>query len=117
MIQDVGSEFGPKKVDLDNWRSMPVWQDASKCLVSMKEMPYRGGTFEDVAISEEGRRLLASRLRQLTPGQIETLFNAAGVEDAPAWSAVFPGPRPADRRPAGVSRYEVGRVFYEEGRV
>ena len=26
MIQDVGSEFGPKKADLDNWRSTPVWQ-------------------------------------------------------------------------------------------
>ena len=89
MIQDVGSEFGPKKVDLDKWRSMPVWDDASKCLVSMKHMPYRGGTFKDAAISEEGRRLLASRLRQLTPGQIETLFTAAGLEDAPSWSAVF----------------------------
>ena len=55
----------------------------------MKHMPYRGGTFKDAAISEEGRRLLASRLRQLTPGQIETLFTAAGLEDAPAWSAVF----------------------------
>jgi hypothetical protein len=89
MIQDVGSEFGPKKIDLDKWRSMPVWHDASRCLVSMKHLPYSGGTFKDAAISEEGRRLLASRLRQLSPRQIETLFTAAGLEDAPAWSAVF----------------------------
>ena len=25
MIQDVGSEFGPKKAELKNWRSKPVW--------------------------------------------------------------------------------------------
>ena len=68
---------------------MPVWDDASKCMVSMKHMPYRGGTFKDTAISEEGRRLLASRLGQLTPGQIESLFATAGLKDAPTWSAVF----------------------------
>ena len=60
MIQDVGSEFGPKKVDLDNWRSMPVWHGCvQRACVSMKDMPYNGGTFEDAAISEDGRRLLA----------------------------------------------------------
>ena len=89
MIQDVGSEFGPKKADLENWRSKPVWHDAAKCLVSMKAMPYNGGTFEDVAISEGGRRLLADRLQQLSAKQIETLFTAAGLEDVPAWTAAF----------------------------
>ena len=89
MIQDVGSEFGPKKVEIDNWRAKPVWQDAEKCVVSMKGMPYNGGTFEDVAISEGGRRLLGERLRQLSAKQIETLFTAAGLEDVPAWTAAF----------------------------
>ena len=89
MIQDVGSEFGPKKVHIGNWRSTPVWHDSATCLVSMKGMPYNGGTFEDVAISEGGRRLLGERLRQLSADQITALFTAAGLEDVPAWTAVF----------------------------
>lgn len=90
MIQDVGSEFGPKKAVLKNWSSKPVWHgDASACLVSMKGMPYNGGTFEDVTISEEGRTLLGDRLRQLSATQIETLFSAAGFDDVPAWTAAF----------------------------
>ena len=90
MIQDVGSEFGPKKAHLDNWRSKPVWQGArAACVLSMKGLPYNGGTFEDIEISEEGRRLLADRLRQLSPKQIERLFTAAALEDVPAWTAAF----------------------------
>ena len=89
MIQDVGSEFGPRKAVIDEWRSKPVWHDASRCVVSMKDMPYGGGTFKDVAISEEGRRLLGDRLRQITPKQIETLFTSAGFDDVPAWTAIF----------------------------
>ena len=89
MIQDVGSEFGPKKVDIDNWRAKPVWHDSAKCVVSMRGMPYNGGTFEDVAISEGGRHLLGERLRQLSAHQIERLFTAAGLEEVPAWTAAF----------------------------
>lgn len=90
MIQDVGSEFGPKKAVIENWSSKPIWHgDPSACLVSMQGMPYNGGTFEDVAISEDGRKLLGDRLRQLSAKQIETLFTAAGFEDVPAWTAAF----------------------------
>ena len=66
MIQDVGSEFGPKKAELTNWRLTPVWRDAPSDCVSMKHLPYNGVTFEDATISEDGRRLLAGRLRQLS---------------------------------------------------
>ena len=111
MIQDVGSEFGPKKADLDQWRSKPVWQDAATCLVSMKGMPYNGGTFEDVAISEGGRRLLGDRLRQLSAKQIETLFTAAGFEDVPCMDRGVSGSREADRRAAGVPGYGEDRVL------
>jgi hypothetical protein len=90
MIQDVGSEFGPKKADLDAWRARPVWKgDPAACIVSMKGMPYNGGTFEDVSISEEGRRLLGNRLRQISRQQIETLFLAAGFDDISAWTTAF----------------------------
>ena len=90
MIQDVGSEFGPKKVRLSEWRARPVWHgDASACVVSMEWMPYDGGTFKNVAISEEGRKLLADRLTQLSQRQIETLFIAGGMESVPEWVAAF----------------------------
>ena len=90
MIQDVGSEFGPKKVELEQWRAKPVWHgDAAACVVSMQSMPYNGGTFQDVTISEGGRKLLADRLGQLSAQQIETLFTAAGLENVPEWVAAF----------------------------
>jgi hypothetical protein len=89
MIQDVGSNFGPKKMHLENWTSRPVWTSTGSCTVSMKSMPYKGGTFVDARISEEGRRLLGDRLRQLRHSQIESLFASAGVEDARAWTAAF----------------------------
>lgn len=90
MIQDVGSEFGPKKADIDNWRSKPVWHgDVTQCMASMKGLPYNGGTFKDVHISEGGRRLLADRLRHLSPEHVETLFTSAGFENVPDWTAAF----------------------------
>lgn len=89
MIQDVGSDFGPKKADLDTWKSKPVWADEASCTVTMKWMPYDGGTFEDVKISEEGRRLIGDRLKQISRAQIESLFNAAQLEDIPQWVATF----------------------------
>jgi hypothetical protein len=89
MIQDVGSDFGPKKVDLTNWRSRPVWADPSRCRVSMKGLPYNGGTFDDVEISEGGRRLLGERLRQLSAQQTSALFTAAGLENVPEWVTAF----------------------------
>lgn len=89
MIQDVGSNFGPKKADLENWSSRPVWADEPTCRISMESMPYDGGTFEPVHITEEGRQLLGQRLQQLTRGQIESLFRTAGFEDVAQWTAAF----------------------------
>ncbi len=89
MIQDVGSDFGPKKADLATWKSKPVWADPARCALSMKWMPYKGGTFEDVTISDEGRRLLGDRLKQIPAAQIEALFKAAHLEDVPGWVAAF----------------------------
>ena len=90
MIQDVGSAFGPGKVHLRHWRAEPVWfGDRSDCLLSMREMPYNGGTFDDTAVSEGGRRLLGERLRQISPTQIETLFATAGLDEVTKWAAVF----------------------------
>ncbi len=90
MVQDLGGTFGPPKLNLDGWRSTPIWTDRDACLVSMRRLPYGGSSFPDVRISEDGRRLLAERLRQLSPQQVHDLFEGAGV-------AAFPGNTPAAR--------------------
>jgi hypothetical protein len=89
MIQDAGSHFGPKKVRVENWRSTPIWADAPGCTISMKSLPYGGGTFEDVQISEDGRRLLGNRLRALSAAQIHDLFESAGLDDLSRWTEAF----------------------------
>ena len=89
VIEDAGSTFGPKKVDLHAWSESPFWDDPASCTLSMKHLPYKGGTFSDVRISEEGRRVLAQRLSQLTREHIQALFTAARFNDVDRWVAAF----------------------------
>jgi hypothetical protein len=98
MLQDVGATFGPHKMNLAGWRARPIWADAFRCLVSMKGLPYDGGTFEDAEISERGRRQLLVGLRRLTHTQVVDLFRAARFQDFPGrppeadaqgWAAAF----------------------------
>jgi len=78
MIQDVGATFGPGKVEQSNWAATPIWADAAGCVV---RLPHIDGTFDSIKISEGGRLLIASRLRQLSEAQIQTIFNTAGFPD------------------------------------
>jgi hypothetical protein len=99
ILQDLGASFGPTKLDLHNWRSIPVWADARSCRVSMKQMPWGGATFPEQHISEEGRVFLLSLLEQLSPAQLLDLFTGARVElsegvsadgrKPSAWAAAF----------------------------
>jgi hypothetical protein len=89
MLSDLGSTFGPKKVDLDNWSRFPVWSDGPTCGVSLKDMPYGGGTFVDVRISEAGRVLLSERLRRLDTAQVDALFRNARFENVAGWVGAF----------------------------
>ena len=77
MIQDLGATFGPYRVDLQNWRAVPVWSDRASCTIGMKSLPFEGATFEDRRISEAGRLLLVRLLDQLTDRQLTDLFTAA----------------------------------------
>jgi hypothetical protein len=77
IVHDLGATFGPHKVDLEGWRSAPVWSDPAECRVSMRHLPFLGATFTDTAISESGRRLLASLLGAMTEQQIRALFQGA----------------------------------------
>jgi hypothetical protein len=77
MLQDVGSAFGPPKIDLDAWRKTPIWANRRSCTVSMEHLPAGGATFAPVAITDAGRRLLASLLGQLADRQLTDLFTGA----------------------------------------
>src|SRR5207249_948530 len=41
-IHDLGSTFGPTKLELDRWQAAPIWLDARRCTVGMKSFPYDG---------------------------------------------------------------------------
>ena len=81
MIQDLGATFGPSKVNLARWKEFPIWSDRDACRVSLRRMPFQGGTFPDVAISEEGRIGLGRRLASLTAAEVQTLFASARFPD------------------------------------
>jgi hypothetical protein len=99
MIQDLGATFGPLKVNLAQWGATPIWADQRSCAVTMRHLPYGGGTFTDAPISEDGRAQLARRLSALTDDQIRSLFTIArfpqyyaGTDDErdlASWSAAF----------------------------
>ena len=78
-ITDLGATFGPKRVDLDNWKKIPIWTDPAACRVGMKNLPFDGATFGEAQISEAGRRFALKLLRPLSQQQLNTLFEASGV--------------------------------------
>lgn len=82
MLQDLGATFGPKKLDHANWSQTPVWESDGTCVATMASLPYNGATFRPVAISEDGRRLLAGRLARLSEDEMHALFRKAGFPDA-----------------------------------
>ena len=98
-IGDAGGTFGPTKVNLPNWRRVPIWSDAAACRLSMKALPFGGATFPDVQVSEEGRQFALRLLRPLTREQLDTLFVESGVTAFPhvlaearvaqAWTQTF----------------------------
>lgn len=81
MVQDVGATFGPTKVNHAKWSATPIWADSGKCVVSMENLPYRGGQFTPIQISEAGRELLAEKLRRFSESQVRSLFEAARFPD------------------------------------
>jgi hypothetical protein len=74
LLQDLGSTFGPNRVDLEAWKAARIWEDRNACKVSMSDLPYGGGTFGPTRVSERGRRFLARLLAQLTDEQLNDLF-------------------------------------------
>ena len=99
MIQDLGATFGPTKVNIGTWPSVPIWDDPETCRITMRSLPWRGGTFQDVQISEAGRRALADRLAAITDDQLREVFTEARFpeyqtatddeQDVREWTAAF----------------------------
>lgn len=109
-IHDLGATFGPNKLDLEGWRATPVWSDRAHCVVSMKALPYSGGTFPDARISEAGRRLLVRQLAAVSDDQLRALFTAA------RFSEFFDGQGEAGNVNAWVSAFrEKARQIAEAG--
>jgi hypothetical protein len=82
MLQDVGSAWGPRKVDIAEWTKAPMWSDRASCTTSMDALPYHGATFQPVKISEAGRKHLGGLITQLTDQQLDDLFRSARFDHA-----------------------------------
>jgi len=83
-IHDLGLTFGKAtllnntRVDLEAWRSQPVWKDPRQCVANQKKS--LSGTLANPRISEEGRKFLAELLVQLSDAQIRDMFRAGRIE-------------------------------------
>ena len=105
LLQDVGSTFGPRKVDLEDWERAVIWKDRVTCTITMRDLPVHGATFGETRVSEDGRQFLSGLLGELTDAQLADLFSGArfdqrrgpfasssGVEE---WVRVFKARRAA----------------------
>ena len=86
IVHDLGATFGPKKIHLRRWEAAHIWADAGHCRVTMKDLPYGGGTFPDAQISEAGRALAARLLGALSDRQIADLFETAHFGTFRGWN-------------------------------
>jgi hypothetical protein len=99
MIQDLGATFGPTKVNVSQWRQMPVWADRARCLVSMRAMPYRGATFGDAQITDAARVRIGTELASFSDADLRKWFADAhfpqfyestdNEKDLDAWVAAY----------------------------
>ncbi|HUR33845.1 MAG TPA: hypothetical protein VM032_08615 [Vicinamibacterales bacterium] len=89
MIHDLGSTFGPRKTEIDAWATRPVFKDAARCVLSMRDYPYGGGTFPDWEIGEGGRQLLLAELRSISEADARDWLEAARFDQPERWAAAF----------------------------
>lgn len=92
MLQDLGSAWGPRKVDLPKWEQAPIWGDRKTCTLSMDALPYHGATFSPVKITEAGRKHLGGLMTQLTDLQLDDLFRGARFDHSTGLLGLHPYP-------------------------
>jgi len=77
MLNDLGSTFGPAKVNLSRWRETPIWADRATCTLSMRWLPYGGSTFEDARVSNAARLRVGRELASFSDAELREWFSAA----------------------------------------
>jgi hypothetical protein len=92
MMQDLGSAWGPRKVDLPKWEETPIWADRASCTISMDTLPYHGATFSPVKITDAGRKHLGGLLAQLSDLQLDDLFRGARFDHSAGLIGLSPHP-------------------------
>lgn len=101
IVQDIGATFGggglftsndSAKVNLEAWSGNGLWKKVGKgesdcppCQARLKKSLTAKDGLEDPMIGEEGRRLLAGQMCQLSDNQIADLFRAARVAQMPRY--------------------------------
>lgn len=100
LVQDVGATFGGggsftsntgAKVNLEEWSAKKLWKETGtdaapkECQATLRKSLTAHDGLSDPHISEEGRRLDAGLLCQLSDKQIEDLFRAARVAAMPKY--------------------------------
>lgn len=81
MMQDLGATFGPTKVNLGRWQTVPIWRDRARCEVSMRALPWNGGTFPDARIPEAARLQMVAALDGLSNEELSGLFRSARIPE------------------------------------
>jgi hypothetical protein len=89
-VDDLGAVFGKGggltrregRVDYEGWKARPVWRDLTACRARLAAIGWvvHPTCLTDPVVGEEGRKLLARLLGELSDAQIADLFRAARVE-------------------------------------
>ena len=105
LVHDLGSTFGPRKVDLSDWERAAIWSDRATCTITMRDLPTGGATFGTARVTEEGRLFFSRLLASLTDSQLLDLFAGARFDQrrgpltpqwpAEEWARVFKARRDA----------------------
>lgn len=101
VVQDVGATFGSggwftsndgAKMNLEEWSGNGLWKkvgdgrpNSSACQARLKKSLTAKDGLSDPAVSEEGRRLLAGQMCQLSDTQISALFRLSRVAHMPRY--------------------------------
>lgn len=101
VVQDVGATFGggglftnndTAKMNLEHWSENALWKKVGKgesdcpvCQARLKKSATANDGLGDPVIAEEGRRLLAGQMCQLSDAQIGDLFRVARVAAMPKY--------------------------------
>lgn len=113
LVHDLGSTFGgpalinTNKMDLEAWRSQPLWKDARRCIANVRSERDATDGLNEPQISEEGRRFMAALLDALDDQQIAALFTAARADrrgGVANWVAAFKERRDQLDRPVPADR-------------